>query len=144
MMYLTTCTRPDIAYSVGRLARFLDCYTNTHWKHAKQVLRYLKATKNHGLWYSGKEELLGFTDSDWAGDQQNSKSTSGYVFTYGGACVSWKSQLQRVVAQSTAEAEYIAANGAAKEGIWLQSLISNLSGNKCTTFRVCRIEVERS
>ncbi|MCO5566647.1 hypothetical protein L7F22_020324 [Adiantum nelumboides] len=89
-------------------------------------MRYLKGTKNKCLCYGkGPFELKGFCDSDMAGDVDTRKSTSGYVFTLAGGAVSWCSRLQKIVALSTTEAEYISATEASKEAIWLARLCSD-------------------
>ena len=108
LMYLSVCTRPDLAYAVGILARFSSKPNRSHWTAAKRVLRYLKGTANHGIAFTKSEsgECLGYSDADWAGDQEDRKSTSGYLFQMAGGPVSWKSRKQDSVALSTAEAEY--------------------------------------
>jgi hypothetical protein len=89
-------------------------------------VKYLSGTTSIGLNYTkGAQSLLGYCDSDLGGDLGARKSTSGYVFMLGGACVSWSSRLQSVVAQSTMEAEYIAASMATKEALWLRNLLSD-------------------
>jgi transposase InsO family protein len=128
LMYLSVSTRPDIAYAVGTLARFSSKPTKEHWTALKRVLRYLKGTTKHGILYSQKNsgECVGYSDADWAGDINDRKSTSGYVFQIGGAPVTWRSKKQACVALSTAEAEYIALSSAAQESIWLRRLTSEL------------------
>ena len=126
LMYLATCTRPDIAYAVGMLARFSSKPNRSHWVAAKRVLRYLKGTMNYGLLYSGDSDVLAYSDADWAGDVDDRKSTSGYMFQIAGGPVSWKSRKQDTVALSTAEAEYVALSSAAQECIWLQRLLCEL------------------
>ena len=84
---------------------------------------------NEGLVYKGGKEvveLIGYVDADYAGDRDKRRLTTAYVFTLCGCCVSWKSQLQPIVALSTTEAEYIAATEAAKEAIWLKGLLTEL------------------
>ena len=93
------------------------------------LLKYLRGTYNVGLIYRHKSNsvrLKGFTDSDYAGDRDNRKSTSSYVFTLCESCISWKSQLQHIVALSTTESEYIAATEAIKEALWFKGLLSEL------------------
>ena len=77
------------------------------------------------LWWV-KTKPRRFTDADWAGDLDSRKSTSGYLFTFAGGAVSWQSKLQKCVALSTTEAEYIAANEAGKEVIWLKNYLNEL------------------
>ena len=131
LMYLTVSTRPDIAYAVANLAKFSSKPTKEHWTALKRVLRYLKGTVNFGIFYSQNdtEECVGFSDADWAGDVNDRKSTSGYLFQMSGAAVTWRSKKQACVAQSTAEAEYIALSSTAQESIWLRRLTSELGSS---------------
>lgn len=123
LLYLATCTRPDVSYSVGKLARHSSAPTEQHEAAALRVLRYLKGTAQWGLRFGGRQPLLGYCDADYAGDVDSRRSTSGYSFLLNGAAVSWASKLQPTVAMSTTEAEYIAAAVAAREGIWLKQLL---------------------
>jgi hypothetical protein len=132
LMYAMVCTRPDIAHAVGVLSRFMSNPGKEHWTAVKRVFRYLRGTSNYGLCYQGRpglERMLdihGFVDADWAGDLDQRRSTSGYVFSLFGGAVSWMSKRQSVVALSTTEAEYIAATHASKEAVWLQRLCSSM------------------
>jgi Reverse transcriptase (RNA-dependent DNA polymerase) len=129
LLYLTGCTRPDIAQSVGVLSRFMSAPTNVHMSSVKQVIRYLAGTVHLGLEFSeGKNEIVGYCDADYAGDIDKRKSTSGYVFLMNGASISWSSKLQPTVAMSTCEAEFVAAANAAKEVLWLASLLGDFTG----------------
>ena len=122
LLYLSTSTRPDIAFAVGLLTRFVAAPTEEHLAAGKAVLRYLKGTATLGLCYAGDGGLSGFCDADFAADRDTRRSTSAVVFLYGGSAVCWSSKLQPSVAASTTEAEYIAAAVAAKEGMWLRRL----------------------
>ncbi|KAH9668961.1 Integrase catalytic domain-containing protein [Citrus sinensis] len=116
LMFAMICTRPDIAQAVG-----------AHWIIVKRILRYIRGTSDVALCYGGSEfTVRGYVDSDFAGDLDKRKSTTGYVFTLAGAAVSWVSKLQTVVALSTTEAEYMAATQACKEAIWIQRLLEEL------------------
>ena len=126
LMYLTTCTRPDIAYAVGMLSRYSSKPNQSHWVAAKRVFRYLKGTINFGLMYSDDSCVLGYSDADWAGDVDDRKSTSGYMFRIAGGPVSWRSRKQDTVALSTAEAEYVALSSAAQECVWMRRLVAEL------------------
>ncbi|CAM8949434.1 unnamed protein product [Rhodiola kirilowii] len=127
LMYAMVCTRPDIAHSVGAVSRYLSNPSREHWEAVKWILRYLRGTSKLCLSFSGSEHVLeGFTDADLAGDLDHRKSISGYVFTFAGGDVSWQSKLQKCVALSTTESEYIAANEAGKEMIWLQRFVEEL------------------
>ena len=121
LMYLSVCTRPDLAYAVNTLARFSSKPNRSHWIADKHVLRYLRGTANYGIAFTKSEsgECLGYSDADWVGDQEDRRSTSGYLFQMSGGPVSWKSRKQESVALSTAEAEYIALSSAAQETVWL-------------------------
>ncbi|GLI65929.1 hypothetical protein VaNZ11_009594, partial [Volvox africanus] len=129
LMYITNCTRPDIAQAVGVLTRHMSAPTEQHWRAAKAVVRFLLATPQCGIVFGGErveEGLIGYTDSDYAGCIESRKSTGGYVFTLHGGSVSWSSRLQRTVTSSTMEAEYVAASEATKEALWLRLLLSEL------------------
>ena len=129
LMYLATCTRPDIAYAVGMLARFSSKPNRSHWIAVKRVLRYLRGTSDLGILYRGDSGILGYSDADWAGDPDDRKSTSGYMFLIAEGPVSWKSRKQSTVALSTAEAEYVALSTAVQECVWMRRLLSEL-GNQ--------------
>ena len=127
LMYLMVCTRPDLAYAVGVLARYMQTPTAEHWTLAKGVLRYLKGTTDLGLEYrKGSATVVGFGDADYGGDLDTRRSTTGFVFLMADGAVSWSSRRQRTVAVSTAEAEYQAAAAATKEGLWLKQLMQDL------------------
>ena len=127
LMYAMVCTRPNIAYSMGVVSRFLMNPSKQHWQAVKWILRYLKGTINYCLCFGHDETVLeGFTDADMAGDMDTIKSTTGYLYTFAGAAVSWVSRLQRIVALSTTEAEYIAATKACKEMLWMQRFLEEI------------------
>ena len=109
----------------------METPTSDHLSAAKSILRYVKGTLNFGLRYSKYQTLdplVGYSDNDFAGDMDDRKSTSGYVFFMGSSIVSWGSLKQKTVALSSCEVEYIAAMTAACQGIWLNRLISELKG----------------
>jgi hypothetical protein len=126
--WLATSARPDIAQTVSKLCRFVSNPGREHWAAAKHVLRYLKGTKAHGLLYKhgGNKELVGHQDSDWAGDRDTRRSTSGFAFTLADALVSWRSKLQTTVAFSSAKAEYMACCFATREAVWLRRLLNEV------------------
>ena len=130
LLYLSNWTRPDITYAVNTVAKFSSSPTEVHWTAVKRIMRYLKGTSGYGVNYvkCTKDSLAGYCDADWAGDVNDRKSTSGYVFTLAGAPVSWRSKKQSCVALSTAEAEYIALASAAQEAVWLRELLKQLDG----------------
>ena len=120
-MYLMSCTRPDITYTVSRLSRYTSNPSVDHWKAIVRVLRYLRYTHNYGLHYTRYPAVLeGYSDANWISDIKDSKSTSGYVFTLAGAAVSWKSSKQTVIARSTMESEFIALDKCGEKAEWLR------------------------
>lgn len=127
LMYLTNCTRPDIACSISKLSRFTNNPSEDHWKAIRRVLKYLRYTLDYGLHYTGYPAVLeGYTDANWISDSKDSKSTSGYVFTLGGAAVSWKSSKQTCIARSTMESEFIALDKAGEEAEWLRNFLEDI------------------
>ncbi|XP_057770721.1 secreted RxLR effector protein 161-like [Salvia miltiorrhiza] len=128
LMYAQVCTRPDISYIVGMLGRYLSNPGMEHWRAAKKVLRYLQRTKDYMLTYrkSDNLEVVGYSDSDFAGCQDSHKSTSGYVYLLAGEAISWKSVKQTLVASSTMEAEFVACYEASNHGIWLRNFVTGL------------------
>eukprot|EP00268_Persea_americana_P008044 TRINITY_DN13089_c0_g1_i1.p1 TRINITY_DN13089_c0_g1~~TRINITY_DN13089_c0_g1_i1.p1 ORF type:complete len:530 (+),score=94.20 TRINITY_DN13089_c0_g1_i1:90-1592(+) len=130
LMYLTA-TRPDIMHAVSLISRYTESPTEFHLLAAKRILRYLKGTIDFGIWYkkggkSAPPSLIGFTDSDYAGDLDDRKSTSGYVFMIGAGAVSWSSKKQQIVTLSTTEAEFVAAISCACQAIWLKRMLEEL------------------
>ncbi|GJR09098.1 putative RNA-directed DNA polymerase [Tanacetum coccineum] len=122
LMYAMVCTRPDLAHAVGVVSRFLSNPGKKHWEAVKWIFRYLRGTSKLGITFgNGKPMLVGFTDSDMAGNKDNMKSTSGYLMTFAGGAVSWQSRLQKCVTLSTTEAEYMAATEACKELLWFEN-----------------------
>ena len=98
-----------------------------HWNAVKWVLRYLRGTSDYCITFnSNSDYVCGFVDSDFTGDLDKRRSTSGYVFTLAGGAISWMSKLQDTVALSITEAEYIAASHACKEAIWLRGLLRDI------------------
>ena len=128
LMYLTT-TRPDILNAVSILSRFMHCPTEMHLKAAKRVFRYVKNTCNFGIKLEKCEEfkLIGYSDSDWGGSVDDLKSISGYCFFLRSGAFSWCSKKQDIVAQSTAEAEFIVATAAINQALWLRKILVDLN-----------------
>jgi hypothetical protein len=129
LMYLADTTRLDIFFQVCSLSRFNNNPGKEHWIAAKKVLRYLKGHMNVVITYGpGEVKLEGFTDADYGGDRDGRRSTTGYLFRCGpkSSPFSWRAKLQPTVAQSTAEAEYMAAAAAANQAIWLRRLFKDL------------------
>lgn len=127
LMYISIGTRPDISHTVSVLSQFNVHYGEVHWRAAKRVLRYLKATKDRKLTYSSNTgDVIGYADADYGSNLIDRRSYTGYVFQMSGSSVSWESRKQRTVAQSTTEAEYMALSEACKEAIYIRSLISDI------------------
>ena len=128
-MYTMVVTRHDLSHVVGVVSRYMSNPGWKHWEVIKHILRYLRGTKDARLTFGS---VKGYTDFHYAGNTDNRKSTSGYVFTYGCSAISWRSKLQECTALSITKAEYIARSDAAKEAVWLHSTISWLLDEKTT------------
>lgn len=127
LMYAMVCTRPDIGHAVGVVSRFMSNPGKAHWEAVKWILRYLRGTTEKCLYFGkGELQVQGFVDADFGGEVDHRRSTTGYIFTVGTTAVSWMSQIQKIVALSTTEAEYVAVTEASKELIWLQGLLTEL------------------
>ena len=123
LLYCAVNTRPDVAFSVGMLCRAMGKPTPTLYHQALRVLYYLNHHQDAGLHYGASEyEMTGMSDSDWA----TRHSTTGYVFTYNQAAISWASKKQVSVALSSCEAEIMALSEAAKEGVFLRRFLDEL------------------
>ena len=108
-MFLMSCTRPDIAYAINKLNRYTSNQEVKHWQGIMRVLKYLRFTRDYGLYYTRYLAVLeGNNDANWISNVKDSKSQSGYVFTFGRATISWKSSIQMIIAISTMESEFIA------------------------------------
>ena len=126
LMYLMIWSRPDIPYVVRKFARFCESPKWKHWIAVKRLLRYVNGTSKMGLCYGlSCDGALGYTDSDWAGDLSDRKSTCAYVFMNTGAEITWSSRKQTITATSSCEVEYVAMSATAKEAIWLKRLLSD-------------------
>jgi len=142
LMYLATTTRPDIAYTVGYLARFNSNLGLAHWQAVKHLLWYLKGTADYGITYApdhhSNELFSTFSDADHGGCKDTGRSTGGYLVKIGSDAVSWCSKLQSIVALSTTEAEYIAAVSAGKKIRWMRNLLHEMgfSPTGPSTFRI--------
>lgn len=128
IMFFMVETRPDISFATSVASRFAKNPGHQHTEAVKTIFRYLKGSRDQGITYGGQDKLLveGYLDSDWAGDKDSRKSTSGFIFMLNGGPVSWCSKKQPTVALSSTEAEYIALTLAAKEATWLRLLLTEL------------------
>lgn len=127
LLYLTL-TRPDIAYAVGIISRYMADLHIEHWKATKRILKYIKGTDQLGIEYKfgGEPTLVGYTDSEYAGNIDDRKSTSGYIFHLGSGPISWSSKKQSTVSLSYIEAEYIGSSKASQEALWLRRLLEEI------------------
>ena len=134
VLYAAITTRPDIAYSVNCLSRFLQNPGEKHYTAAKRVLRYLKGTHEQGLTYSStglgghtkKIEITAFADSDLAANTDTRVSTTGYCIKVAGNTVAWKSKAQHTVTSSTCEAEMCATTACIKDCMWIRTMLIEL------------------
>ena len=121
------CTKPDIAYVVGRLSRYTQSLNHDDWTIVRRVLKYLGGTINYGLCFSGFPSVLEeFSDANWISNLDEMKSTNGYVFILGGSAIFWKSAKQTCITQSTMEVEFIALKNASSEAEWLRNLLADI------------------
>jgi hypothetical protein len=127
LIYLMICTRPDLAFALSRLSKFVHKPGIKHAAALKRLLRYLAGTQNLGITFSKpcsiNPVLHGFSDSDFAADLNNRRSTSGFIFLLNGGPIAWKSKQQSLVTSSTHDAEYVGLATASYEVIWLRKLI---------------------
>lgn len=128
LMYSMICTRPDLAFAVGLVCRYMSNPIKMHWQAVKWILRYLKGSTKTRIVFRNDGEFVvrGYCDADYAGDADRRRSTTGMVFTIGGNPVSWKSSLQKVVALSSTESEYIALSETSREAVWLRGFMVEL------------------
>ena len=130
LLYLSVCTRPDIAHAVQRLSQHLSRPTPRLFAAAKRVLCYLAGTVNYRLHYGGAArtgDLHGFSDADWATCPEDRISITGYCWFYHGGVISHVSKKQSTQALSSTEAEYMAIAAAFQEGLWLRTFFQSLS-----------------
>jgi hypothetical protein len=133
LQYAQVCTRPDLAFITGVLGRYHANPGIEHWKMVKKVLRYVQGTKDLMLTYrrSNSLEIKGYSDVGYAGDKDDRKSTTGYVFTLAGGAISWRSCKQSRVASSTLYAKFIACFEAMNQVLWLKKFIPDLKVVDC-------------
>jgi hypothetical protein len=128
LMYLAGATKPDISFAVNKLSIFTFNPESDHWCALECVMRYLRGTSTYRLHYTGYPAVReGYSDSNWISDADEIKATSEYVFTIGGATVSWRSRKQTILTKSTIEAELVALESATTEAEWLKVLLMDLS-----------------
>ena len=122
LLHLTNFSRPDIAYAAGRLGKYTHNLDHSHWTALEWVFKYLKGTINYGIHYTKFPAIIeGYSDANWISDSDETKSTTGYVFTLGGGAISWKSAKQSIISRSTMEAEIIALDTATAEAKFIKN-----------------------
>lgn len=126
LLFLSLVSRPDIAYAVNVVSRYVNDPGPSHVTAVKRIFRYLIHSKDLSIVYHGNHELVGYSDSDYAGDLDTRKSNTGYIFLFNGGPVTWSSRKQNTVALSTTESEYMAASEAAKEILWLRQFLYDI------------------
>jgi len=132
LMYVMVCIHPDIAHAVSLVSRFMANPGKAHWQALKWILRYIRGSLGRVLVYGGARNsrrttvIEGFVDFDYAGCLDSRKSLTGFVFTAFDIAISWKASLQKVVALSTTEAEYISPIEVVKESLWLEGIAKEL------------------
>ena len=127
LMYAAVGSRPDLTHTASALSQFTTRYERRHWMAAKRTLRYLVGTIDLGINYESNDaSLTGYSDTDFANNELDRRSLTGYVFKIGNAAVTWNTRKQPTVALSTMEAEYMAVAAATREAIWLRQLVSEL------------------
>ena len=134
LMYLSTCTRPDISAAVSELSKFNQNPGLVHWEGVKRVMRYLSGTVSEGLLYrrGAEVEVWGYSDAGHGGEKETSRGRHGYVFLSGGAAVSWRSAMMKVVTHSSCESEYVGLSEAGNEAVYLQQLQEEMKiGQEC-------------
>ena len=128
-MYAILCTRLDVSYSLSIMSRYQSDPGESHWIAVKNILKYLRRTKDAFLLYGGQEDELvvnGYIDASFQSNKDDFQSQSGYVFCLNGGAMSWRSSNQDTVTDSTIEVEYIAASDVAKEDVWIKKFITGL------------------
>ncbi|KAJ4761435.1 hypothetical protein LUZ62_071810 [Rhynchospora pubera] len=126
-----TLTRPDLSYAVNKVSQFMHNPTTNQWAAVKRILRYLCGSITHGLFISKGSplELHAFSDADWAGSQDDRRSTSGFCIYLGNNIISWSAKKQPTVSRSSTEAEYRSLALACTEIMWLQYMLKELGVN---------------
>lgn len=126
LLYMVTCTRPDIAHAVSMASR-TSKPTMAHWLALKRILRYLKGTKHIGIQFKGGvNELIGFSDADYANDPVTRRSNTGYCIFYAEGLIAWRCQRQPIVTLSTTESEFVAGCDLTKAIIPIQDQLIEL------------------
>ena len=146
LMHLMVSSRPDISFAVNVVARYMENPGKQHWIAVKLIFRYLKGTINIGIKFNKNVsiQLQGYSDADWAGNLEDRKSTSGFIFKIADGPISWGSKKQNCVALSTSEAEYIALCLSIQEGLWINNLLCEVIYNSMQNQQRCIYEDNQS
>ncbi|ESK87144.1 retrotransposon protein [Moniliophthora roreri MCA 2997] len=129
IMHAAVMTRPEISYACQRVSQFMQNPGEAHWTAVKQIIQYLKGTRNLSLTLDGASksfDITAWSDSDFAGHPDHGWSVSGYALFLGRRCFSWRSRKQTATASSTSEAKYYAAHLCSHEVIWFHQLIEQI------------------
>ena len=134
LIYAMICTRPDLSWIVTKLSQFVVNPTEEHWVAVKHVFRYLQHTLDYSICFRKDPKgltVIGYSDADWASNDAERRSTSGYCFSLNtqGCVISWKSKRQQSVALSSCEAEYMALASATQEALYLIQLLKEVDPN---------------
>jgi len=132
LIYASTWTRPDITHAVNMTSRYMTKATQTHMRASKKVLKYMRGTSEYGLRYDNNNNrddrvtVSAYCDSDWAGDKDDRRSTTGYCTFVNGNLINWNTKKQQTVALSSAEAELMAITEAVKEVMWVKEMLKEM------------------
>lgn len=135
-------TRPDLSFAVGVLSRYMQAPKRSHEAALKQILRCLQGTQPYGLEFvrSNETRVVGYSDSSHNVDEDDGRSTTGHVFFYADSPITWCSQKQETIALSSCEAKFMTesceakfmtATAAAKQAIWLQEFLGEITRTEC-------------
>ena len=130
---LETC--PDLIYAVSIVSQYTSQPNNSHWQAVKQIFQYIKEILDLEFTFKRPLKVLErYTDTDWAGNCNTRRSTSGFQFNLRSSVISWSSKRQLTIALSSCEVEYMGQTQAIKEVVWLKSLLDQLNPEDSTTF----------
>src|SRR5258708_31693121 len=129
LLYLMLGTRPDIAFAITKLAQFAAHPSEEHFSKVLYICCYLRGTSSYHLTYDrmSGQGLIACTNSDWALDPQKQQSQTRYFIRLAGGAISWMSRVQKTIALSSTEAEYMALSDCSCRVGWMHSLIGELS-----------------
>lgn len=129
--WLVRGTRPDLAFVAHKLSQHCHEPYQGHWAGVQRVFRYLRHSKQLGISYGRiKGDLVGYSDSDFAADGEDRRSTMGYAYILNGGAVTWAARKQQSISTSTTEAEYVALCNASKEAVWVRNLLRHIGQGK--------------